>query len=227
MKLIQKGLPSKRRTFLFGLKRLLSYLWPITIERCPDEPDLKLVLEDGRMVVNKGAANYSFGQLQAAFAEFFDRKGPDWSNISDVLILGYGAGSVADLIENKQPNASITGIEINSCMIDWQETHFQKEGRRVIQSDALEFVANTTDKYDLVIVDIFHELDVPDPFRTSEFIVKCKELLNVGGALVYNFVIDREEHRSQYSDLIIQISNVFRSVESSEHFTVNRIIFAK
>jgi len=227
MKRIQKGLPVNRRTFLFAVKRLLSYFWPITIDRCGDDREVKLVLEYGRLVVNKGAANYSYGQLQAAFAEFFQRADIQWADIHDVLILGYGMGSVADLVESKNPELRITGVEIQACLLNWEKEYLNDHTRKVRVGEVYKFIERDTNLYDMIVVDIFEELDVPEPFRRIEFLTRCREQLRPDGSLVYNFVIDRDEHRAQYADLQVHLSDLFRQVSSSEHFRVNRIILAK
>lgn len=227
MKRIQKGLPVKRRTFLFTIKRLLSYLWPVTIDRCGDDPKVKLVLEFGKLVVNKGAANYSYGQLQAAFAEFFDRADIQWDDIHDVLILGYGMGSVADLVEVKCTDVHFTGVELQPCLLNWEKEYLNDHTRKVSVGDASNFIEQDNNLYDMIVVDIFEELDVPEQFRQLEFLDRCRELLRPGGSLIYNFVIDREEHRTQYADLQVHLSDLFRHVSASEHFRVNRIILAK
>ncbi len=227
MKRIQKGLPVKRQTFLFTIKRLLSYFWPVTIDRCGDDPKVKLVLEFGKLVVNKGAANYSYGQLQAAFAEFFDRADIQWDDIHDVLILGYGMGSVADLVEVKCTDVHFTGVEVQPCLLQWEKEYFNDHTRTLICEDAFKFIEGNTRRYNMIIVDIFEELDVPEPFRQIEFLQHCSDQLHPDGSLIYNFVIDREEHRTQYSDLQVHLSDLFRQVTFSEHFGVNRIILAK
>ena len=227
MERIQEGPPVKRRTFLFAIKRLLSYIWPITPERCVEDRDIKLELEQGNLVVNKGAANYSYGQLQDAFAQFFMRAEINWTEIKEVLILGYGTGSVADLIDAKSASANITGVELKPCLLSWEKDYVKDHSRNVICDDAAKFVTRYTRQYDMIIIDIFDELDVPEPFRGIEFLQRCRDLLSPGGTLIYNFVIDREEHRIEYSDLQVTLSDLFRMVSSSEHYHVNRIILAK
>ena len=223
----QKGLPVKRRTFLFGLQRLLSYFWPAVIERCEQANDLKLVLEYGRLVVNKGSANYSYGQLQAAFAEFFEQQQLNWDSIDNALILGYGMGSVADLIETRNAGVRITGVEIEPCLLKWETAYLKGHSRHLIEEDAARFLDGHSEEYDMIVVDIFEELDVPDTFRQKAFLTNCMERLSRGGVLAYNFVVDRDEHRAQYAELQIQLSDLFKEVRASEHFLVNRIILAQ
>jgi len=226
---ILKGPPSKRRTFLLLLKQLVSFLWPITLERCATDPDLQLRLEFGRVVVNKGQANYSYGKLQDTFKQFFQNTSLPWERINRILILGYGAGSIAELVKTKyKRQAHITGIENNPCILHWHDAYFPQYADHMIQSDAADHMSKVTEaKYDLIIVDLFEELEVPQQFRSKSFLQSCKDRIADDSYMLFNFVVSETDQTQAYNELMLTLSQLFRSVEIKEHFESNRIFLAK
>jgi predicted membrane-bound spermidine synthase len=218
--------PSKhRRTFLFSFKKLLSFVWPVNIER---SGDLRLSFENGELVVNKGRASYSYGNLLFAFQNAFQEVPLDWSQIKSVLFLGFGAGSVSKHILNTYADTvKITGVDQDSQLLDWYERYFFDERIRTVHADARAFVDESNDTYDLLIVDLFDELDVPAVFCEADFLRKLRDLLHPKGVLVFNFVVDNPKQKTNYEQLLLQLSELFHSVKVNEQMDINRIIFCK
>ena len=76
------------------------------------------------------------------------------NDFKNILILGLGGGTVAGLIRKKYPNAKITGVEIDSIMIEL--------GKKYLRLDDLDIDIKIQDAnkfklkgYDLVIIDTY------------------------------------------------------------------------
>ena len=81
----------------------------------------------------------------------------DWTQINEVLILGFGAGSIAEIIASYKPKCAITGVEIDSKVIELGKKYFgneQLKNNEIICSSADVFVKNTDKKFDLIIINI-------------------------------------------------------------------------
>jgi spermidine synthase len=65
----------------------------------------------------------------------------------------------------------------------------------VITADAVEWTAQTERRFDLVVVDLFHEADVPAACRTEHFLQTLRERLAPGGMLLFNVVASRPAAR--------------------------------
>lgn len=223
-----KGPPAIRRTFLFYLKFLISFIWPIRVEKAPAGRELSLVFEYGRLVVNTGEANYSYGNLQRAFEACFKELDLPWKEFHNILILGFGSGSIAQTIRRSYSDtANINGIELDAILIDWYRTYFPDTGAHIQLTDAQHFMENCSSKFDLIVVDLFEGLHVPEPFRERKFLSDCRNALEPGGKLLYNFVKDQPAHEQQYAELLDALGKTFKSLRINTQMDINRIILAQ
>ena len=116
---------------------------------------LTVAWEGDRKVLNSKNANYSYGGLQ----EVLNRglRQISMNNISSVLVLGMGAGSVVDSLRNESNyQGPITGIEIDPLVIEIAEKEFKSVGFENVKwvlADAIEYVAEAKDKFDLIVVE--------------------------------------------------------------------------
>ena len=185
--------------FLFWLKWLASFIWPVkVVTHQSQEAYLELVLFQGKRLLNSRNANYSNGNLQTAYRRLFEEVDLDLSTRHRVLILGFGFGGVAQLITDANPNADILGVESNTTILTWYKAYCrQKDNVKVIIQDAKEFVSLNDDTYDLIVCDIYEDLDVPAYFESTSFIQGLSNRLATSGVLVFNKVVQNTDHKSQ------------------------------
>lgn len=224
-----KGPSRFGRTFSFYLKWLLSYVWPIRLAKSTDSKQVaELVLQYGKLVINSGEANYSYGSLQAAFEDYFKEEDWNWSSANRILILGFGSGSILQTLRNEyNSEAEVVGIESDQQIIEWYHEYFPNLNVDLKQCLAQEYIQTEQEPYDLIIVDVFIGLDVPEECRSQDFIANLQTLLNVNGLVVLNFVIDKLAHEEQYSDLLLALSRQFKQVKAFPQMEINRIISCK
>ena len=79
----------------------LSYFTEIVLERGSSDPneDLQLGLKKGRYCLSTPNAIYSFGDLYDNFSKSFQQLDIVEKNIKDVLVLGFGLGSIPFMLE--------------------------------------------------------------------------------------------------------------------------------
>jgi spermidine synthase len=195
-----------------------SYLTGRIIEKVssPINPILEIRLVNNRLVLDAAHANYSFGSLHRVFRKAFLAMDIEKRKISQVLILGFGAGSVASiLLDEYKMNCHITGVEIDDEVIRLAEKYFNK-GRllkvEIIKEDAAEFVLHQHKNFDLIIVDIYLDQFVPDQFEAPEFLEALKRLLVPGGVMVFNKMIGDEKSRKSAVELVDRIKGSFDDV---------------
>lgn len=106
----------------------------------------------------------------------------------NVLILGYGGGTVAGLIHKIYGDVPITGVDL-----DLQENIYNDT---LIQADAREFI-KTCEKFDCVIVDLFytHNNEPCEFVATKEFVKDLEKISN------YIIVNSLHTDMSEYSHL--------------------------
>ncbi len=153
-------------------------------------PLLEVALINGRYQLNAGSVNYSFGPLHDAFRRYFKKDPPVLHANSNVLLLGLGAGSVANIIRNElEHDCLITGVDIDPAVIEAAREHFALDkltGLKVVISDAYAFAIECKEKYDLIVVDIYIDDKVPLKFETLKFVRILSKLLKPGGKVVFN-----------------------------------------
>ncbi len=193
-----------------------------------DEEWLEVVLYSGKTMLNSKKANYSYGNLQVAFKQFFDEVTIDWNKIDDVLILGFGAGGVSKLIKERSPSVKQVGIEYSSKVIAYYETYFEKVADvTLICTDAADYVLTATERFDMVVVDLYQDLEVPSEFQTSGFVDQLKAVLKPRGVVVFNQVVNNATDKAQLNELVLSFSSQFNSVVINEQMGMNRFILVK
>jgi spermidine synthase len=110
----------------------------------------------------------SFKKLLAG--SFFPKK---------ILILGFGAGSVAKVISKKWPESKITGVEIDLMVIKIAKKYFEIDKIRnltIINQRAEDYIKNTQDIFDLILIDCYQGYMIPLAFEDTNFlkVVKSK-----------------------------------------------------
>lgn len=178
------------------LKKIFSYLYPITIYK--KKSKLSSVLEitwvNGELVLDSENTNYSYGSLQRILRKGLKEIGFDAiSKMDSVLVLGVGAGSVLrTLTDEIQCKATITGVEIDSEVIEIATTYFKLgeiKNVTIIIDDAFEFVLKTTEKYDLIIIDVFQDTAMPNFLFEPFFSNRIGNLLQHNGYLLFNTML--------------------------------------
>jgi spermidine synthase len=74
-----------------------------------------------------------------------------------VLVLGLAAGSVAHALRTLDPDARITGVELDAEVVRAARRHFGlgRLGVEVVLGDALDFLRRDRRRFDLVVEDLF------------------------------------------------------------------------
>ncbi|MDZ4773637.1 MAG: fused MFS/spermidine synthase [Planctomycetota bacterium] len=165
---------------------------------------LEVSMVRGKTILDGASVNYSFGGLHEVFAQTFTRLDIRSRDVRSVLLLGLGAGSVIHLLRRDfGVKAPITALEIDAVMVEIAREHFELErwaNLEVVVADAVAWTANTNRRFDLVVVDLFDEAEVPAACRTREFLETLEKRLNPGGMLAFNVVASRPAARDSARD---------------------------
>jgi spermidine synthase len=167
---------------------------------------LEVNFSKGKYVLDSSNVNYSFGGLHTIFQKVFYQFNIKKRDIKNVLILGFGSGSVASILQNEyKMNTAITGVEKDPVVIDLAKRFFgidKYKGLTLSCSDAYDFVLDPgTVLYDLIVIDVFVDLTVPEKIQNEKFISGLNNFLKEGGILFYNFIAHNETTRSKGAKL--------------------------
>jgi spermidine synthase len=170
-----------------------------------------------KLLVNgsRQSGEYILKLWQQALCQFGIIPSPDLRNI---LVLGVAGGTVIHLLHALYPDALITGVDVDACMIDIGEKYFglgDVNGLALTVSDAKKFVRDSAAKkkqWDMVIVDLFVGATIPAFVGEENFIRNVKRILKSKGMVLVNYL--REREYSALSELLYgKLTKEFRSVK--------------
>lgn len=204
------------------LKRLLSYLYPIKIysQKSALSQTLEITWANGDLVMDSLNTNYSYGSLQRILKLGLKNIGfAKIKEMNHILILGVAGGSVVKtLIDDIQFKGKITGVEIDSDIIEIANQFFKLNEilqLQIIIDDAFEFVLKTTEKYDLIVIDIFQDIKMPNFLFESYFIDRICFLLKSKGVVLFNTMLLNQAENIRNQKLISEFKK--------EDFTIKSI----
>jgi len=213
-------------------QKYLSYVNRITVEKIASKYNKKLVvaIEDGRYVLNATNANYSFASLHKVFQKAFYNIRLKEKKVSLVLVLGCGAGSIPSIIYKElKLSPKMDVVEIDEAVIKLGKKYFNLSDYNqlnIIIDDALNFVKTTSNKYDLICVDIFKGINVPEEFLSQHFFEHLKTLLNENGELLFNYVAYNHETKALVQKIQMLLTKYFSHHQTFKIEGINRVFYA-
>ncbi|MCB0382726.1 MAG: fused MFS/spermidine synthase [Psychroserpens sp.] len=184
--------------------KYLSYLYPITRKVTSKYNDtLEITWYNGKKHLNTKNANYSYGSLQAILK--YGLKKIDLKQINSILLLGLGGGSVIETLrQDFNYQKQITAVDIDPVIIEIAKTEYQLDNNSnttIICEDALQFIKNNTYKFDLIIIDVFIDINVPKPFLELSFWKDIITSKSSNGVILFNASLE-DKKSSQLKSVI-------------------------
>ncbi|MFT5725305.1 MAG: spermidine synthase [Bacteroidia bacterium] len=214
--------------FLFWVKWVCSFVWPMRIVSSENEAEyIELVLYQGKRLLNSRNANYSNGNLQLAFKRLFEEVDLSLKNRDNALVMGFGLGGVSRLLNTSNSSIKQVGVEHNGTILHWYKT-FEKAIPNVdlVQIDASVFIDSNESTYQMIVVDLYTDLNVPTKFQSKEFLQKLSDHLTEDGVLIFNKVVITDQQKTEANQLMIDLSTLFKSVFTNEQLGMNRFLIA-
>jgi predicted membrane-bound spermidine synthase len=115
-----------------------------------------------------------------------------------VAILGNAAGTTARALGVYYPDAEIDGVELDPAVSGVGRRYFGLEDNprlTVHDADARPFLRRTDQRYDLIVVDAYHQPYVPFYLATREFFGLVRERLAPGGIVALNVAAVPDDER--------------------------------
>ena len=204
------------------LKRLLSYFYPIKIysQKSSLSQSLEVTWANGDLVIDSLNTNYSYGSLQRILKLGLKNIGfAKIKKMDHILILGVAGGSVVKtLVDDIEFKGKITGVEIDSEIVEIANQFFKLNEipqLEIIIDDAFEFVLKTTEKYDLIVIDIFQDIKMPNFLFESYFIDRICFLLKSKGVVLFNTMLLNQAENIRNQKMISEFKK--------ENFTIKSI----
>lgn len=195
------------------IQKLFSYLYPIKIfkKKSARSKVIEVTWANGELVLDSENTNYSYGSLQRILRYGLRNIGYDKVlEMEHILVLGVAGGSVIKtLVDEINYKSKITGVEIDPEMIQIANQYFnlnEIKQLEIIIDDAFEFVLKTKDRYDLIIIDIFEDTNMPNFLFEKFFSERVCFLLKDQGFILFNTMILDEAHNVRNRKYITEIN---------------------
>jgi len=196
-------------------KRWLSYLMEMEIETIESihQFPLTVALTKGRYQLYTDNAIYSFDDLYDNFYKAFEQIALDQIPSDDVLILGFGLGSIPYMLEHHFERQFVyTGVEMDEAVIYLASKYTLprlKSPVQLIQSRAEIYAGQCPQQFGLICMDVFVSDQVPEVLERPVFLQQLKELLLPNGILLFNRLFltpeDQEKTRRFYKEVFSEV----------------------
>ena len=135
--------------------------------------------------------------------------------------MGGGDGGALEELLKHPTIEQVTLVDLDAEVIEVSRQHLQAINHgsldnpraKVIAGDGAEFVRSTTEKFDLVLLDLTDPETPAGPLYTTEFFVQCKQVLAEGGAMVLHLGAPFYEPE-QVQSLSAKLGEVFTHVNA-------------
>lgn len=195
-------------------KKWLSYLMEIHLESSSSEhnEELHVSLSKGRLQLSTANAIYSYADKYENFYKTFEQiKLHD--KTKDALILGFGLGSIPFMLENKfAKNYNYTGVELDSEVVYLASKYVLSSLQSdvvIIETDAINYMHQCTQNYDLICIDIFVDDQIPKAFLTHDFLQLISHSLSENGTVIFNHLADRPSYekkaKNYFNEVFVQV----------------------
>ncbi|MBX2978715.1 MAG: hypothetical protein KF905_05410 [Flavobacteriales bacterium] len=213
-------------------RRWISWFRPISAERTEGLfGTLDVRWELGRKVLNTANANQSFGSLHNVWAAVLQHLNLPQKPPRSVLLLGLGGGSAVHILRSELKLACpITAVELDPAMIDLGKRHFglgHWADVNIVQGDATIQVHALRERYDLVLVDLFDDLDLARGVDHGGFMHGLRDRCEFGGTLCFNTVSHDEFSEGRCDRVKNLLQRVFSEVEEFRTKETNSVFIAR
>ncbi|MBJ7882091.1 spermidine synthase [Gelidibacter salicanalis] len=176
------------------MAKLLSYFYPLTKKVHSDySGTLEITWYNGIKHLDSANANYSYGSLQRILK--FGLEKINLKQVNSVLLLGLGGGSVVETLRNDFSYLkTITAVDIDPTVIDLAKNEFnlkEDDQLQIICEDAFLFMQVHKNQYDLIIVDLFIDTEVPKAFLSLPFWKQIVDASTSNGVILFNASLEK------------------------------------
>jgi len=194
------------------IRKFFSYILPVKIykKKSARSKMIEVTWANGELVLDTENTNYSYGSLQRILRYGLRNIGYEKIlQMDHILLLGVAGGSVVKTLVNEiEYKGKITGVEIDPEIIQIANQYFnlhQIEQLNVVIDDAFEFVLKTKEKYDLIIIDIFEDTNMPNFLFEKFFTDRICAILKENGFVLFNTMILDEAHNVRNKKYIAEV----------------------
>jgi len=201
-------------------KKAISYFFPYKLKEVSSLKNnlLRVYLFRNQVMLSCADAIYSQGTSYEPFRLPFKKIKKEMSSINSFLLLGTGLGSALQILHkdyHHYPKSTLVDIdeEVLALSKEWMNLDV-KNNVEWICADALFFLQESSEKYNLIGVDVFKGTRVPYDFQTEYFINLCVGRLSPKGIVIFNFISQNKTDTLLLED---KMQHQFKNIDVIHH----------
>jgi len=136
-------------------------------------------------------------------------------SVTSVLEIGFGGGRTAWYLHRLLPQVPVTSVELDPAVVDLARKHFgirEEPNFRLVTRDGRLFLAESKERFDIIMIDAYRGPFVPFHLLTREFYELVKAHLAEGGVVVQNI----EPSTMLFDSAVETINTVFPHLDFYE-----------
>ncbi|MBK8518553.1 MAG: fused MFS/spermidine synthase [Saprospiraceae bacterium] len=210
------------------IKKYLSYVTELLVETVQSNYNetLEVLLSHGRYQLCTPNAVYSYGDKYNNYRDCFKQLVLDKHDLKNVLILGFGLGSIPVLLEKTfKKSLMYTGVEIDEAIIYLVSKYVLDEVKSeisLIHADAANFVMQNHFIYDMICIDIFIDDKIPEHFISKQFLENVITNVAINGIILFNHLghseADITAAQRYYKDVFSQVIPNAKMIKVNHNF---------
>lgn len=138
-----------------------------------------------------------------------------------IAVLGGGALTLPRALASQHPDSRIDVIEIDGGLAQIAREYFaynDPPNVRLITADARSYVNTTAEQYDVVLVDVFGDADIPPTFMSREYGVALRRITRPNGIVAVNIIAGT---RGDCGQLLAAVAAPYREYFSQARLRVH------
>jgi len=132
--------------------------------------------------------------------------------VKSILEIGFGGGRTSWYLHRYLPDVQVTSVELDPEIVRLAHKYFgirDEPNFKVVNEDGRLFLANSKDKYDIILIDAYRGPFVPFHLLTREFYQLVKDRLAPGGVVAQNV----EPSTMLFDSAVTTIKSVFSHLD--------------
>lgn len=190
---------------------------------------LEITWYNGKKHLNTKNANYSYGSLQRILK--FGLEKIDLKNIKSILLLGLGGGSVIETLRNDFGYSKpITAVDIDPVIIEIAKNEFNLntfDQLEIVCEDALHFMKTNRRHFDLIIIDLFIDIEIPKPFMKLSFWQDVVNASSTNGSILFNGPLEKSKSKSLNDIITFLKTHMYHTEVFEKVNNTNTLILSK
>jgi spermidine synthase len=109
----------------------------------------------------------------------------------NILVVGGGAFTLPTAVQKEFPDIELDVVEIDAGLVDIAREHFgfvPSKSARAHIGDGADILDKLKSTYDMIILDVYEQTNIPERFQTPELIRKVNSRLNENGIVAMNII---------------------------------------